>query len=151
MITVKRSALTELVIAAVASTGKAVGDNQMPVGQANWIGQPMTPGSVYQPFAVVSELNASRSWGGLTDPQSDWQMPYMVEYFGITRVQCEALAELARDKVSGIRAQSYLVGSATYSVMWVNLDQLGEPQRIDTFKPPVFHAQDGFTVWITKE
>jgi len=142
---IARSPVTAAVVAALGATGKPVGDGVLP--DASWIGQPMAPGSVFEPFTVASEIVAGTSWGTFADWQADWQLPYMVESFGLSREQCSWMAEKARAAMLAMHGDSingYVVG-------FVHLDSLGSPNRIDAFQPPFYHQQDGFTLWTFKE
>lgn len=148
-ITLSRSPLTDAVLTALRAGGRDVGDGELP--DASWIGQPNLPGSVYKPFAVLSELTADRSDGPLGDSQADWRMPYMVEFFGVRRDQCSFIADEMRGALDGLRFSVLRLGAAYYKVVWVRHDSIGQPQRIGVTNPPFWHQQDGVTVWIGKE
>jgi len=147
--TIARSPVTAAVVAALETIGKPVGDGVIP--DASWIGQPMAPGSTFEPFLVSSELNAGSSWGPFSDPQADWQLPYLVESFGLSREQCSWMADKARGALLDMRNTTLSLGTFTYKVGYVHIDSLGAPVRIDAFQPPFYHSQDGFTVWIGKQ
>lgn len=147
--TVQRSDLTSAVLAALRATGQVIGDGELP--DSAWIGQPNLPDSVYEPFAVLSELTADRSDGPFGDSQSDWRMPYMVECFGIRRDQCSWMADALRGALAGMRSTLLALGDATYKVIYVRTDNIGQPQRVGVTNPPFWHQQDGLTVWIGKE
>jgi hypothetical protein len=149
MTTLQRSDLTLAVLAALRATGQDVGDGELP--DSSWIGQPDLPGSIYQPFAVLSELTADRSDGPLSDSQADWRMPYMVEFYGIRRDQCSFVADAMRGALDSMRFTSIDLGTAIYKVIQVRHDSIGQPQRIGVTNPPFWHQQDGVTVWIGKE
>jgi hypothetical protein len=146
---IARSPVTAAVVAALGATGKPVGDGVLP--DASWVGQPMAPGSVFEPFTVVSELSASRSWGPIGDSQADWQLPYMVESFGLSREQCSWMANRARIAIIAMSGTDVTDGTTHYRISFIHLDSLGTPARIDTFQPPFYHGQDGMTLWTFKE
>jgi hypothetical protein len=147
--TLARSPLTAAILTALRAVGEDVGDGELPDGA--WIGQPNLPGSIFRPFAVLSELIADRSEGPLGDSQADWRLPYMVEYFGVRRDQVSWIADTMRGALDGLRFQVLTLGASDYKVQFVRHDSLGQPQRIGVTNPPFWHQQDGITVWIGKE
>jgi len=147
--TLVRKPLTELVLTTLRATGVPVGDGELP--DASWIGQPNATSSSYRPFAVMSELTADRSDGPIGDSQADWRMPYMVEYFGITREQTGWLADKMRGVLAELRFTRVTLGPADYKVQYVRNDNLGSPQRVAVTNPPFWQQQDGITLWMGKE
>jgi hypothetical protein len=145
----RRAPFTDAVLARLAASGKQVGDGQIPEG-ANWIGQPFLPTSVFQPYLVVSEIVASHSSGPFSDSQADWQLPYLVESFGISREACSWMADAARQLLTGLVTHTFTIDGNTYGMQQVRIDSIGEPIRVNAVYPPVWHSQDGFTLWIGK-
>lgn len=145
----QRSVFTAGVILAIEATGKPVGDGAIPAG-ANWVGGVNTPNSVFDPYVVVSEIVASHSSGPFSDSQADWQLPYLVESFGISREACSWMADKARLALTALRAQRFDLDSASYGVQQVRIDSIGAPVRVPSVQPPVWHTQDGITLWIGK-
>jgi hypothetical protein len=147
--TVLRSSLTELVLTTLRTSGLVIGDGEVP--DANWIGQPGLPESEYEAFAVVSELTADHSEGPIGASQGDWRMPYMLEYFGISRSQVSWLADTLRGVLLGLRFTTLAMGTSSYKVQLVRPDAIGAPQQITVTYPPFWHQQDNVTVWIGKQ
>ena len=147
-VTLERAPLTELVLVTLRTAGWAVGDGEMP--DSAWIGQPNHPNAHYEPFAVASELVADRSDGPIGDSQADWRLPYMVEYFGITRPQVTLVADRMRGLLDSIRFTKVVMGEATYKVQYVRHDNFGSPQKISVTNPPFWQQQDGITLWMGK-
>lgn len=145
----QREPFTADLIATLRTLPFPVGDGEIPPG-ANWVGQPAIPGSRFKPYLVVGEIVASHSWGVFSDPQADWQLPYVVETFGLTRSVCGKLADKARDKVLSMRSHTYDIDGVAYGVMQVQVDDIGEPARIAALQPPVWRKQDGITLMIGK-
>lgn len=145
----QRSPFTAAVIAALAATGKQIGDGAIPPN-ANWIGQPNKPGSVFQPYVVVGEIVASHSSGPLGDSQADWQLPYLVECFGISREACGWMVDQACKALPALRPQRFTVDGVPYGVQQVRIDSFGAPTRVPALNPPVFRSQGGVTLWIGK-
>lgn len=144
-----RSPLTDVVLQTLVDTGQLIGDGVLP--DANWIGQPNLPGSVFKPFGVLSELTADRAEGPLGASQGDWQMPYMIEYFGIRRDQVDWIADKLRGALLGLRFTKLELGENTYKVQLVRPTSIGAPQQIDVTQPAFWHQQDSITIWIGKE
>jgi hypothetical protein len=147
VITLSRRPLTDAVLAQLQTTGKPIGDGVLP--DSAWIGQPNAPGAEFDPFAVLSSLNASDSFGGLSQTQANWKMPYLVESFGVSRAQCEWMADAVRAALGALRGQHLDLG-ASYKVAYVRVDAYGEPARIDVTDPEFFHSQDQITIWVGK-
>lgn len=150
---IERSPLTDLVKTTLATlTGKAVGDGRIPI--SGWLGQPGAPGSTFRPYVVLSEIVASHSSGSLTEAQTDWQLPYQVESFGITRDQAEKMAELARRALGSLQTTPNTLvnlAGAAYNIAWVRYDAIGQPNPVDALDPPIYSVQDGITFWLMKE
>jgi hypothetical protein len=147
--TLQRSPLTDAVLTQLRTLGPPVGDAVIP--DSMWIGQPNLPGSFADPFAVLSTLRAGDSSGSLGDSQSDWHMPYLIESFGVSRDQCDWIADRLRNLLTALRGQALALGPDHFKVQYVRVDDLGEPARIDAVDPPFYHSQDVITVWIGKE
>lgn len=145
----ERSPITADLIAVLLELGFPVGDGEIPKG-ANWVGAPHTPASVFKPYLVVSEIVAGRSWGSLASWQEDWQLPYMVEMFGVTREVTGLLSDRVQAKALTMRKRAYSIASVDYGVQQVHLDSMGEPQRVSSVNPPVWRKQLGITLWIGK-
>jgi hypothetical protein len=78
-------------------------------------------------------------------------MPYMVEYFGITREQTAWMADKMRATLAGLRFSVITLGDANYKVQYVRNDNIGSPQRVSVTNPPFWQQQDGVTLWMGKE
>lgn len=145
----QRSPLTLAVLAALRTSGQLVADGELP--DANWIGEPNLPGSVFEPFAVLSELTADHSDGPIGASQGDWRMPYMIEYFGIRRDQVSWLADKLRGALTSMRFTRMQLGLDSYKTQLVRTDNIGQPQQINITYPSFWHQQDGVTIWMGKE
>lgn len=148
--TLQRRPLTDQMLTLLAAIGKPVGDGVLP-NSALWMGQPNVPGSVFEPFVVLSELLASRSTGPLTDSQADWQLPYMLSSFGVYREQAGWMADKARVAFDSLANTGITLGPDTYLVQQVHLDTIGAPSRADVADPPIWSVQDAVSIWVTKE
>lgn len=149
----RRGELTGQLLVTLRTLGKPVGDGRAPrKGEgAGWDGPPNLPTSTFTPFLVLSALTAGRSSGPFGDPQGDWQLPYMLEAFGVDRDQCEWMADTARDSLGQLRGSKLTLGDATYKVQQVRTDSIGGIVPVMVTDPPFFGQEDGITVWISKE
>lgn len=146
-----RMGLTDTVLLLISTaTTKPVGDGILPEG-GSWQGQPQASGANFVPYNVVQTSTATRSSGPFDDSQADWQVPYIVWSFGVRRNQCEAMADLARNSLSGMNQQTYTLGSGDYKVQQVRSETIGSITRYDQTDPPYWGQMDTITIWITKE
>lgn len=146
----QRNPVTTWLLTILAAAGKPVGDGELPSAGAGWIGQPNAPDAAYEPFCVLSENVADRSWGPISDSQADWQLPYIVESFGVQRLQCSSMADKVRKQLVGHHGELLEIDGVEYGVDQLRIDSIGGPQRIAVADPVFWHAQDGVTVWLMK-
>ena len=151
--TLVRGPLTQLLLSTLSTLGKPVGDGIVPRKEAGaaWSGPPNAPGSVFTPFTVLITLSAGLSSGPFADSQADWVVPYMLEAFGVSREQCEWMADAARSALHALTHQSFELGTDRYKVQQVKTDSIGGVNRVMVTDPPFYGQQDGLSVWITKE
>jgi hypothetical protein len=151
--TLTRGPLTELLLVTLAGLGKPVGDGVVPTKDAGagWSGPPNAPGSQFTPFTVLITLSAGLSSGPFFDSQADWTVPFMLEAFGVSREQCEWMADAARSALAALTHQVITLGADHYKVQQVKTDSIGGVNRVMVTDPPFFGQQDGLSVWITKE
>jgi hypothetical protein len=148
-VTLQRSPLTTAVLTVLRAVPAVVGDGDMP--DANWIGEPVLPESVFEAFAVLSELTADHSEGPIGASQGDWRMPYMIEFFGISREQIGLFADRLRGALGGMRYTHLTLGVDNYKIQYVRTDTLGTPTQINSTFPSFWHQQDAVTIWVGKE
>lgn len=148
---VARRPLTNLMISTVATgTNRPCGDGIVPAS-VGWQGQPNASGSNFIPYTVLQVLGASFSMGSFNDPESDWRFPYNLWSFGVRRDQCEAMADIARQSLSGLQGNIVTLGNQQYSIQQVRTDSIGGIVRYDQVDPPYWGQNDTVTVWISKE
>jgi hypothetical protein len=146
-----REPLTGLLITALGSAGAAVGDARKPETGVGWIGEPNAPGNEYTPYLVLTPLAAVTSDGPFDSPQADWRLPYQIQAFGVSRQQCEWMADQARSLLGAQRGQVLALGSASYKTQQVRTESIGAVQRQDSTDPATFTQADVVSVWLTKE
>lgn len=148
--TLQLEPLTEILLTQLAATGFPVGDGMMPPG-AWWGGQTNLPGTEAKPFTVLTSLAAGRSSGSFADSQSDWQIPYAIESYGVTRAQCQWMADKARLVIGELQHELLQLGEDTYYVQQVRVDTINPVSARAITDPPVWFGQDGISVWLSKE
>jgi len=145
----RRRPLTELLLDTLrAGNGKPVGDGEAP-HNAGWSDDPDSPAAVFTPYVVLAALPGSRSQGTFADPQDTWLVPYKLVAVGVSREQCDWMADKALDDLDGLEQTRVLDGA--WKVMQLQLQVLDGPARIDQSEPPYWQRGDTLTVWLTKE
>lgn len=146
-----RRPLTDLMLARLGSvTGQPVGD-AVSAAQGGWQGQPNADGSNFVPYVVLVPGPASVSSGPLADTQADWQVAYTLTNFGVSREQCEWMADKARDAAVTFAREVVMLNGDSYSVQQARATVIGPVQRVDATEPPFYGQTDSVTLWISKE
>ena len=146
-----RGNVTDAVLAAVGTVGKPVGDANTPNVAFGWDGQPNALGTNFIPYVVVFPQAASIKSGPIAVPSADWQLPYTITSYGVTREQVEWLADRARNTLSSLRGATLDGGDATYSVIKATTETIGTVSRQDISDPPFFAQTDTVSVWVSQE
>jgi hypothetical protein len=131
----KRRPITDAVITAIENVIDHVGDNEKP-DAGGWQGDPGS--SAFVPYCVVVSLSTSDSQGSFEDPQGDVVFPYSLISYGISRKQCETMADDARHA-----AQLELTGVdvTTHKVRRVSVRTFGEVQAVRTKQDVTWYAE----------
>lgn len=145
-----RGPLTDALLEALLGVGKPVGDGQRPTG-AGWRGQPNTPGAEYVPFMVLTAGTSSRSSGSMGSPQSEWELNYLLQTFGVQRSQCDWIADRARDSLGALRGSNLELGPNSYRIQQVWTQSIGGITPSYTTDPPIWSQQDQLIIWLSKE
>ena len=146
----RRRFLTNLVLERLETTGQPVGDAVSPA-KGGWQGQPNVDGSNFVPYVVAMPAAASVSGGPLADTQADWQCPYTLTSFGVSREQCEWMADLARDAAVTFAREVVMLNGDGYMVQQARATVIGPIQRVDATEPAYYGQTDSVTLWISKE
>ena len=145
-----RRPLTALVLTQIANAGQPVGDSVSPAA-GGWQGSPNADGSNFVPYVVVMPGPASVSSGPIADTQADWQLAYTLTSFGVSREQCEWMADKARDAAVTFAREVVMLNGDSYAVQQARATVIGPVQRVDATEPSFYGQTDSVTLWISKE
>lgn len=145
-----RGPLTDHLLEALAAVGKPLGDGQRPPG-AGWVGQPNSPGSKFVPFLVLSAGTSTRTSGSLGKPQSEWQLNYLIQAYGVQRTQCDWMADKARDVLGALKNTNVVLGPTEYRIQQVWTNSIGGINPNYATDPPIWSQQDQIVLWLSKE
>jgi hypothetical protein len=148
-----RGPITTRVITELETAGFPVGDNAAPESTYGWSGEPNSEDGSFTPWMSVAALAGTpqRPPGTLGDTGTEWNLPYSVFYAGITRKQCEALADRLRLALTNITRESVPTDSGNWRIQKISCNSVGSSTRVGSAYPDYFTQQDMFEVWITKE
>lgn len=150
-----RGPLTDAMLAAMASVGKPVGDAQAPI-DGGWQGEPNATGTNFVPYLVLTPgtSNSQTPSGPLADTSSDWMLYYSISAFGVSRPQCEWMADRGRGSLDVLRNAKLNLSTSsspvTHSIQKVSTITIGSVQRVDATNPPYFGQVDQLVIWVTK-
>jgi len=152
--TVYRGPLTDVLIETLESVGKPIGDADAPK-DGGWQGEPNTTGTNFTPYSTLLPGTGANPSGPLSDTSADWQFNYNLSSFGVSRTQCEWMADRARDSLSVLKNTKQVLGpgnliESTHTIQKVSFTTIGSIQRVDMTNPPYWGQVDQFTVWVTK-
>lgn len=157
MAELQRRVFTDAVLAAVvAGLDKPVGDGEMPRGGvAGWQGEPNQDGSNFVPYVVVTPLQVGAGTGPFSDPQGDLVIPYAVTVYGVSREQCEWMADASRQAIATLFNADVVQWSGTADeyqrrIQQVVDQQIGAVQRIDQTDPSVYTQSDVVALWTSR-
>jgi len=150
-----RGVLTDAIIDQIDSLlGKPVGDGQAPI-EGGWQGEPNQAGTDFVPYVVLTPGvgNNQSPAGPLSDTSADWILSYSLSGFGVSRQQCEWVADRARDALKPLRHTVHQLGptaSYNHTIQKISTAAIGSIQRVDATNPPYWGQVDQLTVWVTK-
>lgn len=153
----ERGAITLAVITAASTVGKPIGDAEMPRGGvAGWQGgQPNQDGTNFVPYAVITPLAVSTGTGPVSDSEGDLVIPYAVTSYGVSRQQCEWMADSVRLAIDALTRTDITMydGKPTEHKRRVQqvVDQtIGSVQRVDQTDPPYYGQSDVVALWTSR-
>lgn len=148
-----RGPLTDRILTSLASVGKPVGDAEAPK-TGGWQGEPNSEGTNFVPYVVLmpSTGNAQSPSGPIADTTADWILNYNLSSFGVSRKQCEWIADRGRDSIKVLRntQQALSATNQIYTIQRIDITSIGSIQRVDVVQPAYWGQVDQFTVWVTK-
>lgn len=153
----ERGAVTRAVLVAAAAVGKPIGDAEMPRGGvAGWQGgQPNADGTNFVPYSVITPLSTVTGTGPLSDSEGDIVIPYAVTSYGVSRQQCEWMADsvrLAIDALTRTDIEMFSGKANQYNrrVQQVVDQTIGTVQRVDQTDPPYYAESDVVALWTSR-
>lgn len=153
---VQRRTFTDAVLAAARTQDKPIGDAEMPRGGvAGWQGEPNQDGTNFVPYAVITPLTAPAGTGPLADSQGDVVLQYNVTSYGVSREQCEWLADNVRAAIATLARQDVTQWSGTSDeyqrrIQQVVDQQIGQVSRIDQTDPAYYAESDVVALWTSR-
>jgi hypothetical protein len=152
---IQRSALTDALIAQLKTSGKVIGDAEMPRGGvAGWIGQPNSEGTNFIAYSVVTPVQANMGDGPLFSPGSDVNFGYVLTSYGVSRKQCEDQADTIRlslASVHGLVVDQWAGTPNEYgrTIQSVIFTGYGPVQRMGDTDPKFYGQSDTVSLWTT--
>jgi len=134
--------------------GKPIGDATAPV-EGGWDGEPNTTGTNFVPYSVLTPGSGSNPSGPLSNTSADWQLYYTLASFGVSRKQCEWMADRSRDTLGILKNTIHTLGNennskSDHTIQKISFTNIGNISRIDSTNPAYWGQVDMFTVWVTK-
>lgn len=150
---ISRRPITDRVLAQLETEGFPVGDAASPDGAYGWTGEPNAEGTTFTPWMSVSPLAArpQRISGAMADSATDWVLPYSVFYAGMSRTQCEALADKMRSALTNIEREGVVTPTGNWRIQKIDCPGIGSTNRVGSSYPDYFTQSDNFDVWVSKE
>jgi hypothetical protein len=155
MSAVYRGVLTDILVENLEEqVGKPVGDGQAPLS-GGWQGEPNQAGTNFVPYLVLTPgVGGNQSPGGpLSDTSADWNLAYNLSGFGVSRQQCEWIADRGRDSLSVLKGTVQQLGPSSnyeYTIQKISTAAIGSIQRVDATNPPYWGQVDQLTIWVTR-
>lgn len=120
--------------------------------------QPNQPGGKgFVPYSVLTTMTATPApgTGSIADPQADWHVPYMIQTFGATVEQAEALADKVRATMATLRntildLSTNDVPENRYKVQQAWVSTIGGVNVTPGADPMFYGEQDQFMIWLAK-
>jgi len=85
------------------------------------------------------------------DTGTEWRMTYTVYYAGVSRKQCEALADKMRESLTNIAREAVSTPTGNWKIMKISCTNIGNNNRVGSTLPDYSSQADSFDVWVTKE
>lgn len=148
-----RGPITTRLLTELETEGFPVGDNNNPTDPYGWQGEPDGTGSTFIPWMSLNPGTALPQTppGAMGDTGREWRMTYVVNYAGVTRKQCEALADKMRNALTNIVREAITTPTGNWKIMKVSCTNIGNNNRVGGTFPDYSSQADSFEVWITKE
>lgn len=146
--TVERRHITDQMLTWLADTGKPVGDGEAPAG-GGWQGE--VNKSNFTPYVVLSVLSGSPDNAGpLGDAGSSVTFSYALTVYGLSREQCEWMADEARRALEDRPKTVVAMSSHNQRINYITTQTYGGINRLQQ-EPPYYACTDVVNVFTTKE
>lgn len=144
------------------------GDGVIPTGAGWGTTQPNKPaglptlfgaaGGQFVPYTVLTTMTASPApgTGSIGTPQEDWHLPYVIQSFGVARLQAETMADKVRAVMTALIHTiidchtNDVVAPNNFKVQDVWQQSVGGINRTPGSDPAFFGQQDQFVIWLAK-
>lgn len=127
-----------------------VGDGAAP-DEGGWDDDPNDPGSSYVPYVVLNPMAVSQGTGPLGDTSSDYQLPYSVTAYGVSRNQVEFYADTARKKLASLVREVVTLDGSDWKIQQYRANSIGGVSRRDETEPSEFIQSDVVVIFLSKE
>lgn len=146
--TIERRLVTAQVLAWLGDTGKPVGDAEAPAG-GGWQGE--VNKSNFVPYVVLSVLQGSpNNAGPFDDAGSDVDFQYALTVYGLSREQCEWMADEARRSLQDRPKTTVAMSTHNQRINYIDVQTYGNVNRLQQ-EPPYYACTDVIRVVTTKE
>ena len=147
-----RGPVTNRVILELRSEGHPVGDNAAPEDPYGWQGEPNGSDSHFIPWMSLTPGPGSSLTppGAMGDTGQMWRFVYNIFYAGVSRKQCEALADKMREALTNIAREVVETKTGPWKIMKISCTNIGNVNRVGSTFPDYSTQADSFEVWITK-
>lgn len=149
---ISRGPITARLIEELGQAGFPVGDNAEPDGAHGWDGEPNAEGGSFTPWMILTPLVASpQAKQAFGDTGTEWRLPYLVFYAGVSRGQTEALADRARNQLTNIEREGVPSDTGDWRIQKTTCTAIGASVKVGAAYPDYYTQTDSFEVWISKE
>jgi hypothetical protein len=149
---VSRGPISTRIYTELLTEGFPVGDNGSPSEPYGWSGEANSQDAEFTPWMTFAALTGrpQRPGGSFDDTQMDWVLPYTVYYAGVSRRQCEALADRMRASLVNIAREDVTGENGTWRIQQITCTTIGGSTKIGSAYPDYYTQSDTFDVWVTK-
>ena len=149
---VSRGPITTRIVTELETANFPVGDNSSPTVPFGWQGEPNESSATFIPWmsATPGAAQSQRIPGAMGDTGTEWRIAYNVFFAGVTRKQCEALADRIRDALTNIVREKIETPTGAWKIQKIGCEAIGSNNRVGSAYPDYFTQADSYTVWISK-
>lgn len=145
-----RGQFTQYLLDTLATAEVLVGDAEA-ASTGGWDNDPNAAGSSYTPYVSLYPMPVAAPTGPLADSNADFQAPYSVTSYGISRAQCEFYADKVRSAFDELALVDITLDAHQWKLQLVNATSIGGIQRDDGTEPSEFSQTDVYMCYLSKE